>query len=136
MRFSPALLCCLFSFLGAPARAQTAPEPFKASAPLSLELRNVQWFDGQAFKRGTLYVSEGVFTAQKPKRVNRRMDLKGQFLIPPLAEAHNYNLQNEWGVANYAQRYLQDGVFYASMLCTDPAELAAVRARLNTEDSP
>jgi len=118
------------------AQAQTAPEPFKASAPLALELRNVQWFDGQAFKRGTLYVSEGVFTAQKPKRVNRRMELKGQFLIPPLAEAHNYNLQTEWGVAHYAQRYLQDGVFYASMLCSDPAELVTVRPKLSTEASP
>lgn len=113
-----------------------APEPFKASAPLSLELRNAQWFDGQAFKRGTLYVNEGRFTSVKPKRVNRRMDLKNQFLIPPLAEAHNYNLQNDWGVANYAQRYLQDGVFYAAMLCGEPGGVDPVRAKLGDEGSP
>ena len=111
-------------------------EPFKASAQLSFALVNAQWFDGQGFKKGTLYVVDGKFTAQKPARVNRRMDLKNQFIIPPLAEAHNYNLQNGWGVEHYEQRYVQDGVFYAAMLCSDPAELAAAKTQLNTEDSP
>jgi len=143
MRFLLALLASAMASVLAPALAQTAartpaqaPDPFKASAPLALELRNAQWFDGQAFKRGTLYVVDGKFTAQKPKRVNRRMDLKSQFLIPPLAEAHNYNLQNDWGVSHFAQRYLQDGVFYAAMLCGDPGGVDPVRARLNQPDSP
>src|SRR6218665_4168019 len=115
-----ALTLLLLAIGAGPAVAE--PEaPFKASAPLALELKNAQWFDGQQFRRGTLYVEDGRFVAQKPKRVNRRMDLKRQFLIPPLAEAHNYNLQNEWGVSHYTHRYLQDGVFYAAMLCADPA---------------
>ena len=99
-------------------------------------MKNAQWFDGQGFKRGTLYVENGKFTAARPKRVTRRMDLKRQFLIPPLAEAHNYNLQNDWGVAHYAQRYLNDGVFYAAMLCGEPEGVAAARAQLNDADSP
>lgn len=133
MRFLLALLtaCSLL-----PAQAQTPDASFKASAPLSLELRNAQWFDGQGFKRGTLYVTDGKFTAQKPKRVNRRLELKSQFLIPPLAEAHNYNLQNDWGVSHYAQRYLQDGVFYAAMLCGDPAGVDPVRGRLAGPEAP
>lgn len=133
------LIALLAACALSPSHAQPAtptPEPFKASAPLSLELRNAQWFDGQAFKRGTLYVNEGRFTSVKPKRVNRRMDLKSQFLIPPLAEAHNYNLQNDWGVANYAQRYLQDGVFYAAMLCGEPGGVDPVRTKLGDEGSP
>lgn len=131
-RLLPLILACAL-----PAQAQTATDaPFKASAPLSLELKNAQWFDGQAFQRGTLYVQDGRFTATKPKRVNRRMDLKKQFLIPPLAEAHNYNLQNVWGVTHYAQRYLNDGVFYAAMLCGDPDGVDPVRDRLNQPDSP
>ena len=117
--------------------AQTTPDtPFKASAPLSFELKNAQWFDGQGFKRGTLYVENGKFTAVKPKRVNRRMDLKRQFLISPLAEAHNYNLQNDWGVSRHGQRYLNDGVFYAAMLCGEPDGVDPVRERLNRPDSP
>ena len=120
----------------APAHAQTDPEPFKASAQLSFALVNAQWFDGQGFKKGTLYVVNGKFTAQKPAKVTRRMDLKNQFMIPPLGEAHNYNLQSDWGVEHYEQRYLQDGVFYAAMLCADPADLGVVRPKLNTEESP
>lgn len=120
----------------APTTTPASPEPFKASAPLSLELRNAQWFDGQGFKRGTLYVVDGRFVATKPKRVNRRMDLKSQFVVPPLGEAHNYNLQNDWGVSRYAQRYLQEGVFYAAMLCGEPGGVDPVRGRLNTADSP
>ncbi len=131
------LLLPLILAAALPALAQTPSDsPFKASAPLSFELKNAQWFDGQGFKRGTLYVENGKFTAAKPKRVNRRMDLKKQFLIPPLAEAHNYNLQNDWGVTHYAQRYLNDGVFYAAMLCADPDSVDSVRERLNQPDSP
>lgn len=122
--------------LGAGHSAAEPEAPFKASAPLSLELKNAQWFDGQQFRRGTLYVEDGRFVAQKPKRVNRRMDLKRQFLIAPLAEAHNYNLQNEWGVSHYAQRYLHDGVFYAAMLCADPEAVNSVRAELGSDASP
>lgn len=118
------------------ATAQTPPEPFKASAPLALELRDAQWFDGEGFRRGTLYVVDGKFTAEKPKRVNRRMELRAQFLIPPLAEAHNYNLQNGWGVDRYAQRYLQDGVFYAAMLCADPSGVDPIRSRLAGPEAP
>ena len=117
------------------AQAQTPP-PFVASAPLNLMLKNAQWFDGQGFKRGTLYVVDGKFTLQKPKRVNRSMDLKNQFLIPPLAEAHNYNLQNDWGASNFTARYMQDGVFYAAMLCDDPANADPLRERFKTPETP
>ena len=129
------LALILAAAMSAHAQTPVADSPFKASAPLSFELKNAQWFDGQGFKRGTLYVENGKFTATKPKRVNRRMDLKRQFLIPPLAEAHNYNLQNDWGVTHYAQRYLNDGVFYAAMLCSDPDGVDPVRGRLNQPDS-
>ena len=52
------------------------------------------------------------------------MDLRGQVLVPPLAEAHNHNLQTAWGWQQFAQRYLDEGVFYAAMLCGDPASVA------------
>ena len=44
------------------------------------------------------------------------MDLRGQVLVPPLAEAHNHNPQTAWGWQQFAQRYLDEGVFYAAML--------------------
>ncbi|WP_077036268.1 amidohydrolase family protein [Pelomonas sp. KK5] len=130
----PLLAPLITAIFSGAVHAQT--EPFKASAQLSFALVNAQWFDGQGFRKGALYVVNGKFTDKKPARVNRRMDLKNQFMIPPLGEAHNYNLQTDWGVEHYEQRYLQDGVLYAAMLCADPADLAAVRPKLNTEDSP
>lgn len=124
-------LACL-----APAQSQAQTvEPFKASSQLALELKSARYFDGQAFQKATLYVVDGKFTRKKPKKVHRSMDLKSQFLVPPLAEAHNHNLQNAWGVEHYGQRYLQDGVFYSAQLCADPAGTEAARARLNREDS-
>lgn len=113
-----------------------SPPPFKASPPMSMELRNAQWFDGKEFRRGTLYVEDGRFVAQKPKRVNRRMEIKGQFLIPPLGEAHNHNLQNAWGFSQFARAYLQDGVFYAAMLCGDPQGVEPVRKLAGAADTP
>ncbi|XHS76814.1 amidohydrolase family protein [Burkholderiaceae bacterium UC74_6] len=114
----------------------TASRPFVASAPLSLMLKNASWFDGAGFKRGTLYVVDGKFTATKPRQVNRSMDLKNQFLLPPLAEAHNYNLQNEWGADRFANRYVAEGVYYAAMLCGDPAGVDPVRPRFAKPETP
>ena len=132
MRF---LLRALFLLLFV-SGAQAQPRPFVASAPLNLMLKNAQWFDGAGFKRGTLYVVDGRFTATKPKLVNRSMDLKNQFLVPPLAEAHNYNLQNDWGAEHFANRYIADGVYYAAMLCADPAAVDPIRARFAMPDTP
>ncbi|MBV8605156.1 MAG: amidohydrolase family protein [Pelomonas sp.] len=120
----------------AAASAAHAPAPFVASAPLALELHNARWFDGKGFQRGTLFVLDGRFTPTRPKRVNRRMDLGDQYLVAPLADAHNYNLQNEWAVGQYAQRYLRDGVFYAAMFCADPNDAEAARARLEAAGGP
>jgi hypothetical protein len=128
------LLTCIFS------QAQTLPppqQPYQASAPLSWELKNARWFDGRQIQRGNLYVENGVFVARKPSKVNRKMDLRGQqVLINPLAEAHNHNLQTAWGWGQYADRYVDDGVFYAAMLCGDPAGVAEVKPLAATPAAP
>lgn len=136
MRFLIAslLLTCSFS------QAQTPPppqQPYQASAPLSWELKNARWFDGRQIQRGNLYVENGVFVAKKPAKVNRKMDLRGQqVLINPLAEAHNHNLQTAWGWGQYAEKYIDEGVFYAAMLCGDPAGVAEVRPLAATPAAP
>ncbi|MFT7724494.1 MAG: amidohydrolase family protein [Roseateles sp.] len=104
-----------------------ADAPYQASAPLTWELKNARWFDGRQIQRGNLYVENGVFVARKPAQVNRKMDMRGQVLIGPLAEAHNHNLQTAWGWRQYADKYIDEGVFYAAMLCGDPAGVAEVR---------
>ncbi|MDR7334092.1 amidohydrolase family protein [Roseateles asaccharophilus] len=135
MRFLIAclLLTCSFS------QAQTPPppqQPYQASAPLSWELKNARWFDGHKIQRGNLYVQDGVFVAKKPAKVNRKMDMRGQVLIPPLAEAHNHNLQTAWGWGQFADKYIDEGVFYAAMLCGDPAGVADVKPLAATPAAP
>ena len=135
MRFLIAclLLTCSFS------QAQTPPppqQPYQASAPLSWELKNARWFDGQKIQKGNLYVENGVFVAKKPPKVNRKMDMRGQVLINPLAEAHNHNLQTAWGWGQFADKYIDEGVFYAAMLCGDPAGVAEVRPLAAKPEAP
>jgi len=127
------LLTCSFS------QAQTTPppqQPYQASAPLSWELKNARWFDGRQIQRGNLYVEDGIFVAKKPAKVNRKMDMRGQVLINPLAEAHNHNLQTAWGWGRYADQYIDEGVFYAAMLCGDPAGVAEVQPLAATPAAP
>ena len=122
--FTPLLLPLLLLAPG----AGSAQAPYQASAPLSWELKNARWFDGHVLRQGNLYIDQGVFVAKRPAQVNRKMDLRGQqVLINPLGEAHNHNLQTAWGWGQYAQTYLDEGVFYAAMLCGDPASVAEVR---------
>ena len=114
-----------------------AAQPYQASAPLSWELKNARWFDGRQIQRGNLYVENGVFVAKKPAQVNRKMDMRGQqVLINPLAEAHNHNLQTAWGWGQFAEKYIDDGVFYAAMLCGDPAGVAEVKPLAATPAAP
>ena len=127
------IACLLVACIFPQAQAQApAAQPYQASAPLSWELKNARWFDGRQIQRGNLYVENGVFVAKKPAKVNRKMDLRGQqVLINPLGEAHNHNLQTAWGWGQYADKYIDEGVFYAAMLCGDPngaAEVAPLAA--------
>jgi imidazolonepropionase-like amidohydrolase len=118
------LLTCSFS----QAQTATSPQqPYQASAPLTWELKNARWFDGRVIQRGNLYVDNGQFVAKRPSQVNRKMEMHGQVLIPPLAEAHNHNLQTAWGWGQFADKYIDEGVFYAAMLCGDPEGVAEVR---------
>jgi cytosine/adenosine deaminase-related metal-dependent hydrolase len=132
------IACCLLTCSFSQAQTPTPPQqPYQASAPLSWELKNARWFDGRQIQRGNLYVEHGVFVARKPAQVNRKMDLRGQqILINPLAEAHNHNLQTAWGWGQYAEKYIDEGVFYAAMLCGDPAGVAEVKPLAATPAAP
>ncbi|RZJ07261.1 MAG: hypothetical protein EOP39_16875, partial [Rubrivivax sp.] len=66
----------------------------------------------------------------------RKMDMRGQVLIGPLAEAHNHNLQTAWGWGQFADKYVDEGVFYAAMLCGDPASVAEVKPLVDAPAAP
>lgn len=137
-----ALLASLLSLCAPAIQAQQEPTalkavaPFHASQSLTMELKNARWFDGKGFQRGSLFVVDGQFVASRPAKVHRHMELRGQYLVPPLAEAHNHNLQNQWGWDRFAQRYIQDGVFYTAMLCGDPSEVDPLRPLAALDATP
>src|SRR5215510_15921355 len=70
-----------------------------------------QWWNGSTFVKQTLYTVDGRITAQAPKRVDETIDLKGGFVIPPLAEGHTHWIPQF--VDQLSACYLADGVFYA-----------------------
>lgn len=120
-----------------PVSAQLPPPRFQVTEAISLELRHARWFDGEGFRPGPLFVHEGRFVAELPPGTRaQRLDLEGRYLVPPLAEAHNHNLQNPWAFDNFASRYIADGVFYAAMLCSDPAGVEPVRGRAGAAATP
>lgn len=107
-----------------------------AVAQDGIEFHNGRWFDGEGFASGTRYVVEGVITREPPARIKRREDLGGRWVVPAFAEAHNHNLQNEWGARHSREMYLRDGVFYAAMMCGDSDSNQAVRDALSGQDAP
>jgi len=76
---------------------------------------NGHWFDGEGFESRTVYVSDGIFSETKPDTLDRVFDLDGGYVVPPFAEAHNHNLDGDYGLEDQIQAYLRDGVLYAKM---------------------
>lgn len=101
--------------------------------PRSTEFRNGLWFDGEGFRPGTWYAVDGKLTRERPSRIGARVDLGGRHVVPAYAEAHNHNLQNAWGATQFRQRYVDDGVMYAAMLCGSPTSTRAARAALGAD---
>jgi imidazolonepropionase-like amidohydrolase len=71
------------------------------------------WFNGQTFEQRTVYVAEGVIVMQHDGDVNTTIDLHGQYVIPPLAEAHNHHFGEEASFQQQLKLYLQQGIFYS-----------------------
>jgi len=102
---------------------------------------NGQWFDGQTFQPKTFYSVDGVLTKKKPSKIDETIDLSGEFVVPPFAEAHNHNLGsamffNREFIRRMIQRYLAAGVFYVK-IPGNPLENAAILRRefVNRPDS-
>jgi hypothetical protein len=110
--------------------AQHAP-PDGEVAPLSgpaVAFVNGRWFDGTTFVRGAKYSVNGYFIAARPSHVDTTIDLGGGYVVPPLADAHNHNVEffGEARAQTLLARYIHDGVFYDQ----NPNNLPRVRAGL------
>ena len=133
MRYSYCCCCAIIVLiLLVVGRAQL---PADKPGPPSYAFVNGLWFDGKSFKPLTVYAVDGRFTFRKPTRVDRTLNLKGAYVLPPFAEAHNHNLITGSLVNEMVPRYLNEGVFYAKMQSSLPHFTGQILHRFNRHDS-
>ena len=85
----------------------------------SVMLTNGKWFDGSSFVDRTMYMSGGVFTPTPSGKTDSAIDLRGGYVVPPFAEAHNHNFDasSPETAKGVVARYMKDGVFYGQNPC-------------------
>ncbi|MDT0632414.1 amidohydrolase family protein [Rubrivirga sp. S365] len=117
MRLLPALV-----LLAATSALAQSPRPNPAAPPTAYV--GGQWWDGERFEpRDTVWAEGGVF-ADRPARAERVVDLAGRFVVPPFGDAHTHMLSDAYQGPGQAERFVEDGVFYALVL-TDRHSWAA-----------
>src|SRR5262245_50204035 len=94
------------SFIGAAAALLASP------APKTYAFRRANGFDGERFRVGDLYSVDGMLTFRRPRHIDESFDLSGKYVIPPLGEAHNHNVESSPRLDMLIGNYLRDGIFY------------------------
>ena len=89
-----------------------------------------EWWDGDHFVAKTMYVVGDTLRDRPPTVIDRKVDLHGKFVVPPLAEAHNHWLEPD-RIEAYVDEYLHDGVFYVMDESYVPFIAEQVRAKTN-----
>ncbi|HSK13606.1 MAG TPA: hypothetical protein VK907_10350 [Phnomibacter sp.] len=105
----------------------------------TIRIDNGHWFNGKGFDKRTVYIMNGSFTSTPPAQVDTTIDLGGQYVLPPLAEAHNHNI----GTGNPAmdraavERFMKAGVFYVKIPGNLPlSEEAKMQLGINRPGGP
>lgn len=96
---------------------------------------NGQWFDGTTFNKQTLFSRDGVFTDQRPLRIDTTYNLSGKFIIPPFGDAHTHELGSTESLKDMLPRFLADGIFYVQVLTNHASKIAAFREKFNSPNT-
>ena len=121
----------------ASAPASTAVTHVNGSAPApALHFKGGRWFDGVRFVAADWYAVDGRLTHKQPARVDATVNLADRWVIPPLAEAHNHDLQNAFFAARSAPNYISRGIFYSAQLCANPEDIRSFRGFLGGLATP
>ena len=116
-------------FLGACAGGSGGPHPDRTAYV------NAQVFDGERFAPGAIVVEGDRLVTADPSTATKRVDLGGNYVVPPFCEAHNHNLglpdENDATIA----RYLSEGIFYVGVLSNLPAFSDPIRHTYNKPTS-
>jgi imidazolonepropionase-like amidohydrolase len=89
---------------------------------------NGKWWNGNLFESGTRYVENGVFAKKPVGLPNRTIDLRGAFVVPPFADAHNHMAGSPSEVNSAAEAA---GVLYLMNPNVLASSAAAIRAELS-----
>lgn len=109
--------------------------PNQGKPLLSLKLINGYWFDGYRFAEKTVWVNNGILSFTNPTSlVDTVIDLSGNYVIPPFAEAHNHNLESDYKLQERINSYLNNGVFYVKILSSIKKRMEPLMDNYNKPD--
>lgn len=98
----------------------------------SAEIVNAVWFTDTVFVRKTMYVSGERFTAQRPSRIDERIDLAGRFIVAPYGDAHTHAFGDSAAITSANATHLLHGVFYAMNLLNSVSTKSSIARNLQT----
>jgi imidazolonepropionase-like amidohydrolase len=97
----------------------------------TVAFENGRWFDGEGFpRREAVYVVDGYIADAAPTRVDKRIDLSGKYVVPPVGDAHTHMFDGPFGFSGQRELYLHSGVFYAMSVTAPSTSVAKIRAQL------
>jgi len=79
-----------------------------------------------------MYAVDGILRADQPKHVDTVIDLKGRYVIPPFADAHNHMLSGPGSLEPFRTNYLREGTFYVQVLGNRFTTTEAIRGEFNS----
>ena len=89
-------VACALALLALACTPRPPVTPRSTPAPV-VQYRNGLWFDGEVFVRGDRFVRDGLFVPATT--ATEVVDLGGQHVVPPFAEAHNHNIDPQGSAA-------------------------------------
>lgn len=127
------VIAALFATLGLSLNQMAiAQEPIAWSAGEVIALENGRWFEGQRFSdQQRVYVVDGQLETRRPARVDRRIDLSGSYVIPPLGDAHTHHYDGAFTFPAQRRADLLAGVFYAMTMTAPARGVARIRDQLS-----
>lgn len=112
-----------------------SPSPAADRPPPTTQFDDGAWYRDGRFERTVMYGVDGRLTHDRPDRVDRRVDLEGGYVIPPLCEAHNHNLGGDEDESAIIRRYLEAGIYYVGILSNFPRYTGVALKNFGRPDS-
>lgn len=97
----------------------------------SYVFKNGQVFNGKRFIKADVFVENGVFVKKLSDKADSVIDLQGQYVIPPFADAHTHNLSGKWGLQAVVNKYLKEGTFYVQVLTNPYRSASQIQKQFN-----